>query len=908
MKNLFSLLILLSFGILAKAQVTSVDYQIKYDSSTCLHDCYFIVKGGSALTTFHRIALNSSYSIVSPYGSNVSVVSSYNPTKRIGPPGIPIPWYIGSEISYPIINPNFDFTHIYPTSNSGIGEYDTLYTGDSVRLFSLSIIPTNPNDNPLIRVFNNNFDPHASDPNMNGNDFSNGFTMGGANQLYNSNIESYYPFINQLSSVIDTLSGLSIDITPEASACQLPFTFQWFGPNNYYSITEDVFIDPYTPINRGKYTLIIKDANGFEHTEYFDIGNYDFKYPIPESLELTENINSIGVVLPILGDENLNSKLIIEYKKVGTLNFKKAAPSTRIYPSMIVDGSTINKNHHASSILFLDPFTKYNLRAKLVDYDADTFFIDTVFTTRYVRETNPNQDTFYVIPGNGGGIGTLTNPFLGIQEAVSNISTKGKVILVGDGIYSSFYMSSSGYLDSPTTLKSQNLHGAIIDGNNTLEAIIEIGGINNRILNIIVDGFIIQNGHFGIDAVGTQRITIRNNKLSNVNYGIINSSAKGIELSQHIYNNEIIGRTIWPQANGVVPEERGIDIRGNNNTIFMNSISNFGDGISTEGISTGISKSLEIHHNFINKTVDDLIEIDGTVSNTLVYRNKLMNGRTGVSLSPILGGPAYVFRNEIINTENSALKLNNQTTGIQAYHNTILNSGNGLSSTPGWQSLQFINNSVISKEYIYEEFHKVSNGIYNYKNNAYKSDRTGTAMTPWFRWDSLNYATLNDLQSNTSQDSNSIEVTLVDFSNVTIPSTYNQEILITDNNLYPSQASSLLNNGKLIDMLNDPFVVDFLPDIGALELGQPYPFYGHDFTNTCSYNNLSNLTWNGSKSDSWYDEANWTPCGVPNSKTNVIIPANTPFSPFLNTEIEIKSLNIEFEASFHNYGNIVLAP
>ncbi|MGV3460632.1 MAG: hypothetical protein ACO1N9_09295 [Flavobacterium sp.] len=51
--------------------------------------------------------------------------------------------------------------------------------------------------------------------------------------------------------------------------------------------------------------------------------------------------------------------------------------------------------------------------------------------------------------------------------------------------------------------------------------------------------------------------------------------------------------------------------------------------------------------------------------------------------------------------------------------------------------------------------------------------------------------------------------------------------------------------------------------------------------------------WNGSVSDSWVTNANWTPNAVPNANTKVVIPAGVPNNPTLAPNVEIRTLTIE---------------
>jgi hypothetical protein len=465
------------------------------------------------------------------------------------------------------------------------------------------------------------------------------------------------------------------------------------------------------------------------------------------------------------------------------------------------------------------------------------------------------------------------------------------VIIVLDGEYDPFTMIAGGELGTPIHLKAKNLHGATIDGDNTITGIITLGTATTTIGNIIIDGFIIQNGKWGIDAQNTQNILVKNNRVIDVDYGFVNRRELGLELNQEICNNEFVGRTTWPQTDGNIPNERGIDIRGNRNIICDNSITYFGDGVSTDGPLYGVSYGLDIFGNFISKVVDDLIEIDGSVSNTRVYQNRLMNGRAGVSLAPVLGGPAYIYRNEIINTEYSAFKLNRSPAGIIINHNTILNGGYGMSSPSGWQNTKFENNLILSDAYVYEEYELVNGGDYTFENNGYYSNRNGTAAQPWFKWDNIKYNTLLDLQS-ISTESNSLNVVLTEFVTATIPTSFDTEVLATTNDLLPIPSATFINGGKILSNINIGIVHDNMPDLGAYEFGNPAVNYGVDFVAICELNNHSLMTWNGSVNKGWFEKYNWTPCGIPTKLTTVHIPSGLTRYPLKNTPAMIKNMNI----------------
>jgi hypothetical protein len=73
-------------------------------------------------------------------------------------------------------------------SLSPTSRYDDLKVGDEIKLFSISTQKTYCNGE--VRLFDNETDPKPTDPGMAGGDFSNGFTIGGIQNVYEGNIES----------------------------------------------------------------------------------------------------------------------------------------------------------------------------------------------------------------------------------------------------------------------------------------------------------------------------------------------------------------------------------------------------------------------------------------------------------------------------------------------------------------------------------------------------------------------------------------------------------------------------------------------------------------------------------------------------------------------------------------------
>ena len=549
----------------------------------------------------------------------------------------------------------------------------------------------------------------------------------------------------------------------------------------------------------------------------------------PGNIQINPTFEHIGILYNISGDANLNSDLQIEFREQGNGAYQNGAVTMRSHSGLVVDGSTFNVNHHAGSAMFLQPNTTYDIRLTLTDPDGG----GTTTTIQASTKAYPVESTNYqyVAPGNGGGNGTSANPYLGLQAAADN-AQPGITFIVRPGTYTPFNVATNGTANAPITFRSETLHAAIVDGGNTSSGVIVLGDFTTDSLqHIIIDGFKIQNGNYGIDAQHTQFITIKNCWIENVVWGFYNRRENAWEHDQYITNNYIDGRTDW--TNGGT-SHRGIDIRGNRNVISFNTIKNFDDGVSTDGAPYAVSYAMDIHNNDIQNMADDLIEVDGVVSNTRIYRNRMYNARAGVSLAPVFGGPCYVLRNEMYNMADgfSAYKMNRSPAGLVIVHNSSAKIGNGMSSPTGWQNTFFKNNVVMGTRYCFEEYELVSdNDDWDY--NAYYSPRPGNNVLgeQWFKWDNVRYGDLNELQTGTNIETNGIEFDQnTDIVDVAFPATDDTEYTPDDTDFQPTSGSNFRNNGINLDNLNDGFVSDGMPDRGAYEYGNPLPQYGAEFT------------------------------------------------------------------------------
>ena len=122
-------------------------------------------------------------------GSEYEIELLYNPIRTDNEE--PMNWLANELIQNPAALPGYDFHTITPEI-SPIAQYPSLDEGDTLRLFSLSVISADLCDIP-IRLYENGIDPDSSEPSMNGADMSQGFTIGGFTQIYDSNVEGVVP-------------------------------------------------------------------------------------------------------------------------------------------------------------------------------------------------------------------------------------------------------------------------------------------------------------------------------------------------------------------------------------------------------------------------------------------------------------------------------------------------------------------------------------------------------------------------------------------------------------------------------------------------------------------------------------------------------------------------------------------
>jgi hypothetical protein len=538
---------------------------------------------------------------------------------------------------------------------------------------------------------------------------------------------------------------------------------------------------------------------------------------VPGSIRVDATFDSLGVRWTVSGDVDLDSSLQLEFREAGSSTWRRAAPAVRAYPTLPVDGSPLGLDYWAASAVALQSGTTYELRATISDPDGGGATEVVSGTTRARLEPSPT--TKHVAPGSGGGSGTVADPYRGLQAA-ADASAPGDTFLVAAGEYRPFQLVNSGSVDLPISFVAEG--PAIIDGAGTDRGIVTIGEYDRQTSQVIVSGFVIQNGRWGVDAQNTSDIDIAGNTIRDVDYGIVNRRDGGTETNQTVCDNSITGRTPWPGTG--IPSERGVDLRGSGNVVCHNIVRYFGDCISVQP-STGVSYGNDVYGNDVAFCVDDGIEIDYNQSNARVWRNRVTNARMGVSVQPIAGGPAYIYRNEFFNLESVPIKMHNETTGFLVVHNTGVKVGDGHGDNGAmWRNATFRNNVFLGTRYAFEFTTVRDEGYRDLDYDAWGTSRAIDPGGPWFKWENVRYDRIDDLPSGV--EDHGVEIGFGDLVGATLPTDWDVAVSPGSADLRPAAASPILDGGTPIDNLNDGITIVGNPDMGAFEYGFMLPSYG----------------------------------------------------------------------------------
>jgi hypothetical protein len=518
------------------------------------------------------------------------------------------------------------------------------------------------------------------------------------------------------------------------------------------------------------------------------------------TISLVPTIECIGVVSNFTSDNNQNNNAILEYRQAGTSTWKTA-------PQMYADRSS---RQYRGSIFWLTADTTYEVRVTYTDSDGVTGSSITGTTTTVDDNPTIGADYRYVSPsGSDSNSGSLASPWLTIQHAF-NSATPGMTILLRGGTYNqTAVISTSGTASQYITLMPYTGESATIDGSGRGSSLLGIEASYIRIKGLTLrnasESAIYVGDHYGYNII--EDCVIEN---PTPDYGAIvlwqETHHVIIQDNTFIMNGGgySSGVYYWRSAGTHV-------IRGNLISSTTGAMMDgFGGGPEDE---TGYMSNCDFYNNTVIGADDDGISIEGGDINVRIWGNRIEGSFMGIALCPVLTGPAYVFRNTIINSTGGEFKLGDNSYGrIYIYHNTYYSTGsngNGFTQTnSGLGNIVSRNNITYAGRYVYE-----MGGVNDFDyDNMYTTDTDSAGR--FVKWNNIQYGSLSSFQNATAQEPHGLSED-TNFVNA------------ANGNLNLQQTSACIDAGEILPGFNDanspwPYSGS-APDIGAYEYGSGGP-------------------------------------------------------------------------------------
>jgi hypothetical protein len=525
---------------------------------------------------------------------------------------------------------------------------------------------------------------------------------------------------------------------------------------------------------------------------------------------------TLGVQMLITGDDNFNATVTVRYKKSSDTNWNGAMPLYRVHPENVETNPP--PAQFAGSIFDLAPATSYDIELHAVDPDGTDVIKTLSGSTLPVPGDPPNPHVVNV------------SDQTSLQNAI-NAAQPGDVIIVANGSYGPYLsFNAAGAPGNPIVVRGESEDGVVIDGAGCASCnVIEYYNTGN----IHLENLTIQNAYraLRVQTTGTTNDVFRYLHVKNVQLGITtNDDANGY----YVADNTLEGRLVWPAVykddSGAHANDDGINVHGSGNVIAYNRISGFGDAMKTEQDQVVDN---DIYGNDVLWTYDNAIELDTSLRNMRAFRNRFTNCYAPTSFQPIEGGPAYLWRNVIVNVADEPFKLHalggvGPPSGAFIVHNTVVKAGSSLQlSTPDIAKNIFFGNNLFianpsdgySVRWDTPEIDPTDKLDYDgyYPDGTFELgySNTGPYMT---------YSSFAAAQASGIFEAHGLLVGASNFaSGLSTPATYQSLLPPPDVSL--ASDSLAIDKGETFANLDDGFT-GAAPDLGAIEFGCAPPSYG----------------------------------------------------------------------------------
>ncbi|MBA3707857.1 MAG: hypothetical protein H0W83_03430 [Planctomycetes bacterium] len=551
---------------------------------------------------------------------------------------------------------------------------------------------------------------------------------------------------------------------------------------------------------------------------------------------------SLGMHWIVRGDDNRNAAIAVSYRPAGSKDWKQGPPLWRVAKGAHTQAG---KEKHASdldvpadgwlfagSILLLESKTSYEVKLALTDPDGGS--TEKTFTASTTAEPQlaAGGVMLHVAPGAGGGSGTEAAPFLGLAAAQA-AAKPGARFLLHAGVYpGTFEVTASGEPGKPIVWQGPESGDAVIDAKDPDGKALPRGVSASEVHDVWFRKLAIRGADFGMVIHGSSRIVIQRCHLTDVGYGITghprtkDQTACGFFISDNILE----GRCKWllPFENNAEAdaqwhsETRAIEVCGTGSEICYNRISHFKDAIDLA--PSFLTADNDIHHNDVSQLIDDGFEMDGSDRNTRCFLNRVVDCHTGLSIQPVYGGPAYLFRNTLYNVHGEVYKMHNSPSGALFFHNTTVKKGEPfLVSTPDQvNDCWFRNNLFVGTEGRPFNLDTPQRGCdLDYDGIA------GGSGNVVLKFDNVKYATWEEVRAKSPVEKHVVvlDPATLFASGLMPPANAADEHTERELDYSLTAGTAAIDAGEVLPGMNDGFAGK-APDLGAREVGSPAPHYG----------------------------------------------------------------------------------
>lgn len=536
--------------------------------------------------------------------------------------------------------------------------------------------------------------------------------------------------------------------------------------------------------------------------------------------------HSLNVFIPILsGDRNYDAEVQVYYREAGTTEWDRGLDLLRIRPEFVTSSRGIEESGEgfAGSVFGLAPDTAYELRFEIVDPDG----------VAGPSTLNANLSTLALPPADPAAARQVSVSDMAGLEAAVGAAAPGDVILVAPGYYQGHLtIDVSGTAENPIVIRGLDRSSTLLDGGGS-GAVITITGSH-----VHVEDLTVQNAGAGIILRGdTDGVSLRGNFVTGVLSGI---DARDGHKNLYIADNILRGPVEFPDTSNATWNYEGIVVTGQGIEVAHNTLQGFGDSLGMHHGSGGLANvAVDFHHNLVLWGGDDGIELDFALRNVQAHHNLIANSANGISFQPVWGGPAYAYRNVIYNSERGPYKINpeiDSPSGIYILNNTTLRQGAAWENFSGHPSnLTILNNLFVgdgAESYVL--VNESRNRLVTLDHNAWSEDGlfrfiTSSASVPdsagdFAAWQSVSPYSDNSVLLEGEAVFDGIDIDFAEQGFAVL-----RDPLAADFSL--AAGSSAIDAAVVLPGVSDVYV-GAGPDIGAWERGAAPPEYGARVTVT----------------------------------------------------------------------------